>query len=76
MREEKQNLIAIKEIMKSIFLVTLFTLFMSGCAVASLTSAVLSTTVAVVTLPIKAVGAVVEAVTPGDEDEDDEEDSD
>jgi len=76
LKEEKQNLIAIKEIMKSIFLVTLFTLFMSSCAVVSLTSAVVSTTVAVVTLPIKAVGAAVEAVTPGDDDEDEEEDSD
>jgi hypothetical protein len=44
--------------------------------VASLATATVKTTAAILTLPIKAVGAVVEAITPDNEDEENEETED
>ena len=46
---------------------------LSGCAVVGVTSAVVATTASVATLPVKAVGAAVKAVTPDGESEDDDE---
>jgi len=45
------------------------TLLCSSCAVASLATATVKTTAAILTLPIKAVGAGVEAITPDNENE-------
>ena len=42
-------------------------------AVASLATATVKTTAAIITLPIKAVGAAVEAITPDTEDEENDE---
>ena len=56
--------------MKNLILVFCMSIFFNACAVASLTTAVVKTTAAVVMLPVKVVGAAVEAVTPdSDEDE-------
>ena len=45
----------------------------NNCAVASLATATLKTTAAIITLPIKAVGAAVEAITSDTENEEDDE---
>lgn len=50
-------------------------LFLSGCVTATLATAVVKTTAAVVSLPIKVVGAAAKAVTPdgeGDGEQSDE----
>ena len=52
------------------------TLLCSSCAVASLATATIKTTAAIITLPIKAVGAVVEAITPDNEDDKNDETED
>ena len=49
------------------------TLLCCSCAVASLATATVKTTAAIITLPIKAVGAAVKAITPNNEDEENEE---
>jgi len=43
---------------------------LTGCAVIGATSAVVSTTAKVITLPVKAAGAAVDAITPGDDADD------
>ena len=48
-------------------------LICSNCAVASLATATVKTTAAIITLPVKAVGAAVEAITPDAEDEENDE---
>ncbi|MDA7601914.1 hypothetical protein N8791_05155 [Gammaproteobacteria bacterium] len=48
-------------------------LICSNCAVASLATATVKTTAAIITLPIKAAGAAVEAITPDAEDEENDE---
>ena len=48
-------------------------LLCSSCAVASLATATVKTTAAIITLPIKAIGAAVEAITPDNEDEENDE---
>ena len=52
------------------------TLLCSSCAVANLATATIKTTAAIITLPIKAVGAAVEAITPDSEDEENDETED
>ena len=52
------------------------TLLCSSCAVASLATATVKTTAAIITLPIKAVGAAVEAITPDNKDEENDETKD
>ena len=52
------------------------TLLCSSCAVASLATATVKTTAAIITLPIKAVGAAVEAITPDNEHEENDETED
>jgi hypothetical protein len=48
-------------------------LICTSCAVASLATATLKTTAAIITLPIKAVGTAVEAITSDTENEEDDE---
>ena len=55
--------------MTKISLLLSILLICSSCAVASLATATVKTTAAIITLPIKAVGAAVEAITPDNEDE-------
>ena len=43
---------------------------LSGCVTATLATAVVKTTAAVVTLPVKAVGAAAKAITPDGEEAD------
>jgi hypothetical protein len=40
----------------------------SSCAVATLATATIKTTAKIISLPIKAIGATVEAITPDDEE--------
>ena len=51
-------------------------LLCSSCAVASLATATVKTTAAIITLPIKAIGAAVESITPDNEDEENDETED
>lgn len=44
------------------------TILCSSCAVATLTTATIKTTAKIISLPIKAIGATVEAITPDDEE--------
>jgi|TARA_B100000809_G_C15129854_1_gene527883 hypothetical protein len=44
----------------------------SSCAVATLATTAVKTTATIVTLPIKAIGAAVEAITPDSHDEEGE----
>tara|TARA_B110000438_G_scaffold188794_1_gene180428 strand:- start:277 stop:471 length:195 start_codon:yes stop_codon:yes gene_type:complete len=59
--------------MTKISLLLTVILICSSCAVATLATATVKTTVAIITLPIKAVGAAVEAITPDLEDEENNE---
>ncbi|HIK71997.1 MAG TPA: hypothetical protein EYF97_01840 [Gammaproteobacteria bacterium] len=45
------------------------TILCSSCAVATLATTTIKTTAKIVTLPIMAIGAAVEAITPDDEEE-------
>jgi hypothetical protein len=63
-----QNLIGLK-IMKNFISLLLITFLYSSCAVATLATATIKTTAAIITLPVKAVGTAVEAITPDDEDD-------
>ena len=44
------------------------TILCSSCAVATLATATIKTTAIIISLPIKAIGATVEAITPDDEE--------
>ncbi|MDG2456957.1 MAG: hypothetical protein P8N10_05030 [SAR86 cluster bacterium] len=55
--------------MTKISLLLSILLICSNCAVASLATATVKTTAVIITLPIKAVGAAVEAISPDTEDE-------
>jgi len=44
------------------------TILCSSCAVATLATATIKTTAKIISLPIKAIGATVEAITPDDEE--------
>ena len=56
--------------MKRIILAFSVSLMLSGCVTATLATAVVKTTAAVVTLPVKAVGAAAKAITPDGEEAD------
>jgi len=49
------------------------TILCSSCAVATLATATIKTTAIIISLPIKAIGATVEAITPDDEEAAEEE---
>ena len=59
--------------MRFIIAIALF-IGLPGCALVGVTSAVVATAASVATLPVKAVGAAVKAVTPDGESEDEDED--
>ena len=56
--------------MKRLILALGLSLVLSGCVTATLATAVVKTTAAVVALPVKAVGAAAKAITPNDEESD------
>lgn len=56
--------------MKRLILALGLSLMLSGCATATLATAVVKTTAAVVALPVKAVGAAAKAITPDGEESD------
>jgi hypothetical protein len=56
--------------MKNLLLVFGLSLTLTGCVTATLATAVVKTTAAVITLPVKAVGAAAKAITPDNEGSD------
>ena len=56
--------------MKRLILALGLSLMLSGCVTATLATAVVKTTAAVVALPVKAVGAAAKAITPDGEESD------
>jgi hypothetical protein len=56
--------------MKRLILALGLSLMLSGCVTATLATAVVKTTAAVVALPVKAVGAAAKAITPNGEESD------
>ena len=56
--------------MKRLILAFGLSLMLSGCVTATLATAVVKTTAAVVALPVKAVGAAAKAITPDGEESD------
>ena len=56
--------------MKRLILAFGLSMMLSGCVTATLATAVVKTTAAVVALPVKAVGAAAKAITPDDEESD------
>ena len=56
--------------MKQLILALGLSLMLSGCVTATLATAVVKTTAAVVALPVKAVGAAAKAITPDGEESD------
>jgi len=56
--------------MKRLILVFGLSMMLSGCVTATLATAVVKTTAAVVALPVKAVGAAAKAITPDGEESD------
>ena len=56
--------------MKRLSLALGLSLMLSGCVTATLATAVVKTTAAVVALPVKAVGAAAKAITPDGEESD------
>ena len=59
--------------MKHLILIFGLSLMLTGCVTATLVTAAVKTTAALVTLPVKAVGAAAKAITPyGDESDEDE----
>ena len=63
-----QSLTGLK-LTKKLFSLLLVTFLFSSCAVATLATAIIKITAAIIALPIKAAGADVESMTPDDEDE-------
>ena len=55
---------------KRLILALGLSLMLSGCVTATLATAVVKTTAAVVALPVKAVGAAAKAITPDGEESD------
>ncbi len=56
--------------MKRLILAFGLSMMLSGCVTATLATAVVKTTAAVVALPVKAVGAAAKAITPDGEESD------
>ena len=56
--------------MKLLILAFGLSMMLSGCVTATLATAVVKTTAAVVALPVKAVGAAAKAITPNGEESD------
>lgn len=56
--------------MKRLILAFGLSMMLSGCVTATLATAVVKTTAAVVALPVKAVGAAAKAITPNGEESD------
>ncbi len=56
--------------MKRLILALGLSMMLSGCVTATLATAVVKTTAAVVALPVKAVGAAAKAITPDGEESD------
>ena len=56
--------------MKNLLLVFGLSLTLTGCVTATLATAVVKTTAAVITLPVKAVGAAAKAITLDNEGSD------
>ena len=56
--------------MKQLILALGLSLMLSGCVTATLATAVVKKTAAVVALPVKAVGAAAKAITPDGEESD------
>lgn len=56
--------------MKRLILAFGLSMMLSGCVTATLATAVVKTTAAVVALPVKAVGAAAKAITPDGEEPD------
>ena len=56
--------------MRRLILAFGLSLMLSGCVTATLATAVVKTTAAVVALPVKAVGAAAKAITPDGEESD------
>ena len=56
--------------MKNLLLVFGLSLTLTGCVTATLATAVVKTTAAVITLPVKAAGAAAKAITPDNEGSD------
>ena len=56
--------------MKRLILALGLSLMLSGCVTATLATAVVKTTAAIVALPVKAVGAAAKAITPDGEESD------
>ena len=56
--------------MKNLLLVFGLSLTLTGCVTATLATAVVKTTAAVITLPVKAVGAAAKAITQDNEGSD------
>lgn len=61
--------------MKNLCLAFGLSLALTGCVTATLATAVVKTTAAVITLPVKAVGAAAKAITPDDAESDEKADA-